>query len=326
MSRRRGQTIVLFSVMAVALIGAAGLVVDLGQLMNARAKARNAADSIVLAGAMELRDPYNASRNSQAIAKARAYAQINGVNPDAELSVVSPLNGNANRIEAVVTENVPLFFMRIFGQTRSSVRARAVAGVDVGRGRPNLLPIGAPDTAIPGGCILWGPSNQCKDVPPSQGGSLGSQYKGLVNLGVCNESAQPGSDCGNFDPADNYGNKPSNVNGWIGNGCNCEVYGGNDIEPYNGNLGSNVSTPMRAQCGAQGFSDNGGAYGLFTVLVYNKVVGSPPSLNIIGYAVYKVYCSDIRTSSASGTFVSFSTGLTSEERVPDGIPVSTLIE
>lgn len=316
--KQKGQVLILITVMIVVLIGAAGLVVDLGLVYITRAKVRNVADGIALASAKEL------PNESSVISKAQEYAGYNNVTTS-ELTVTTPYKGDSNKVEIKVTKNVPHYFMRIFGLTSSNVVGRAVGQIaNVGTGG-GLIPIAVPDTALPS-CILWGPSSQCNDTSPSKGGGpLGSQYKGLVNFRSCDETAQIGDDCNLFQQADDYGNKPKNIQGWVTNSCNCQIAVGNDMTLYNGNLGSNMGTPLSNRCSAQGLSDGSGAYGLFTVLVYDEIIGSNV-VNISGYAVYKVYCNDISSSSASGTFQSYVTAADIGTIIPQGTPTAILSE
>jgi hypothetical protein len=314
--KESGQILLLIAILLPVLLGVGGLVIDVGNLYIQRSKLRNAADAIALAAAKELPNTNNAT------GIAYYYANLNNIS-NSELNITTPYNGDSNKILIEIVRNSPTYFMKIFGFSTVSVYARAV-GANANSGF-NLIPIAVPDTALPN-CIIWGPSNQCNDIPPSGGGTLGSQYKGLVDLGSCDETAEiTQDDCVPFTAATNYGNKPKNIEGWVGNGCNCRIGIGNDIPLYNGDLGSNMGTPLKNRCFAQGFSDETGSYGLFTVLVYNRVIGGS-KINISGYAVYRVYCNNISSSSASGTFISYVKNDQLDNIVPEGIPTPCLWE
>lgn len=316
LKNEKGQTIIFIALLLPVLLGIAGLIIDVGNLYIQRAKLRNAADVIALAAAKEL------PNSAYAFSKGYEYAQLNNISSE-ELQLITPYNGDANKISVEIKRDVPTYFMKIFGFSSISVSAKST-GANVNSGF-NLLPLAVPDTALPY-CILWGPSQQCNDIPPSGGGTLGAQYKGLVNMGDCVESAEiTPDDCTPFTPATNYGNKPKNIEGWVNNGCNCQIAIGNDLSLYNGDIGQNMGGPLKNRCFAQSLSDENGAYGIFTVLVYNKVIGGN-KINISGYAVYKVYCNNISASSAPGTFIKYVNPDQLDNIVPEGIPSPCLWE
>lgn len=307
--KKSGQVIILVALLLVVLLGVVGLMIDVGNLYVQRSIIRNACDAIALASSKEL------PNSSTATLTAQQYANLNRISPQ-EITIITPYNGDSNKIGIVISRSVPFYFMRVFGYTSSPVRTKCV-GTKLAAGKNNLIPIAVPDTATTT-CRLWGPNNQCNDVSPSGGGGpLGAQYKGLTDLGCCDETAEinPDPDCQPYDPATNYGNKPKNIEGWILNGCDCEIYTGNDLCAYSGDLGSNMGTPLKNRCNAQGLSDAGGAYGLFTAVIYNKILPNN-RVNVSGYGVYKIYCNNISSSSASGTFIEFLPNLPPDTLIP----------
>jgi hypothetical protein len=128
-----GQTIAAVAFGLVALIGIVGLAIDMGYMRYQKRRLQSAADSAAIAGASELRyangNYATAAKND---AKANGFEDgVNGVtvtpnNPPAD----APFSGvpNANDYaEVQVQQNVPTFFMRIFGVNSARVSATAVA-------------------------------------------------------------------------------------------------------------------------------------------------------------------------------------------------------
>ncbi len=303
--KQAGQVIVVTAIMLTVLIASGGMMIDLGYVYVMRAKLKNAADAAALAAV------YNLPNSGTATSTANSYIARNLSGTTA--AVTTPYQGSNNEISVYLQRRVPHYFMQIMGFTSTNVVAKSVGAAYISTpptvfGSPNLLPIGVPDTA-PSSCIIWGPNNQCNDFNPSGGGGpLTSQYKGLLDYTTCNEFADPAStDCATFvaatpdDPS-----KSQDIHAWILNGCYCNVGTGNDVEVTNGDLGQNVSGPLSTRCTQQSLSDSGGSYGLFVMPIYDKVFPSqgntPPSVNVISFAQYKIYCGAISSSSASGVF------------------------
>lgn len=303
--KQSGQVIVITAVMLTVLIASGGMMIDLGYVYVMRAKLKNTADSAALAAV------YNLPNSGTATTTANSYITKNLSGTTS--TVTTPYNGSNNEISVYLQRRVPHYFMQIMGFTSTNVVAKSVGAAYVSTppnvfGSPNLLPIGVPDTA-PSTCVIWGPNNQCNDYNPSLGGGpLNSQYKGLLDYATCNEFADPSvTNCATFVAATpNDPSKSQDINAWILNGCLCHIGTGNDIAVVNGDLGQNVASPMSTRCTQQNLSDSGGSYGLFVMPIYDKIFPSsgniPPSIDVISFAQYKVYCGNISSSSASGTF------------------------
>lgn len=115
-----GQALVLVAVSLVVILGATAFSVDVGMAFNAKAKLQAAADAAALAGAQDL------PSSSVAVASAENYAGLNGVQVD-EVQVVTPYNGNLNRIEVTCTQQFEYFFAKVLGFYTKDIVVRAVA-------------------------------------------------------------------------------------------------------------------------------------------------------------------------------------------------------
>ncbi len=135
-----GQAIAAVAVGLVMLIGVVGLAIDMGYMRFTKRRMQAAADSAAIAGASELQ--YSAGNYltaAQNDSKANGFEHgVNGVNvlpsnPPADAPFSGVLNAN-NYVEVKVQQNVPTFFMRIFGVNSSSLSATAVAELGSSRG------------------------------------------------------------------------------------------------------------------------------------------------------------------------------------------------
>lgn len=126
----RGQVVVLIAVAVVALLGCAGLAVDMGYMEHEKTKMQTAADAAAIAGASVL-----AGGSSAITAAADEDASLNGfTNGTAGAAVTvnnpplsGPNAGNSNYVEAIVSQPQNTFFLSILGYSKITVTARAVA-------------------------------------------------------------------------------------------------------------------------------------------------------------------------------------------------------
>jgi hypothetical protein len=153
MSRCRndsGQSLVVVAISLVAILGFAGLAIDMGVLRYERRLQQSAADAAAIAGASNL------PPNTGWIAGAQNAAATNGFkdNSGGQVSKCTgsgaavgtvcvqvnnppasgPHTGNSSYLEVLVAAVHPDYFMPIFGVNHSSVVARAVAGMGNGTG------------------------------------------------------------------------------------------------------------------------------------------------------------------------------------------------
>ncbi len=115
-----GQAVVLVAVSLVALLGFAGIVIDVGQWYIARQQAQTAADLAALAGAADL-------PGSPSSAAAAATAHVNDNVQGATSTVTTPYGGDASSLEVKVHVDAPTFFVKLLGIGTVSIDARAVA-------------------------------------------------------------------------------------------------------------------------------------------------------------------------------------------------------
>jgi len=102
------------------LMGFAALTIDFGQVAIAKSKAQNAADAAVMAAVMEL------PNQTSAVAMAKAYAAANGF-PDADVTVVTPYDGDAKKIKVTCNTEVEYTFAKVLGFESIALAAEAVA-------------------------------------------------------------------------------------------------------------------------------------------------------------------------------------------------------
>lgn len=148
-----GQTIVLVAVSFVALLGFAGLAVDVGQMQVTQRQVQSAADASALAGALELGKCGSTADCSAMTAAAQDALSENGLSNSTlatqcgstsgdALSVLvnngpcamgsasaDPNYGNSQYVEAVVNKVQPTIFAKVLGITSIDISARAEAGV-----------------------------------------------------------------------------------------------------------------------------------------------------------------------------------------------------
>jgi Flp pilus assembly protein TadG len=119
----QGQTLVLTTLFALALVGMAALVIDLGTWFRAQRDLQAVADSAALAGAQELPD-------STSLARSRAIEYMaknaDGSTPIISFSSTTPGFG-ANTIKVELTRNAPGFFAKAFGINSVNVHGKATA-------------------------------------------------------------------------------------------------------------------------------------------------------------------------------------------------------
>jgi len=145
-----GQAVIFTAVAMVALMGFAGLAVDMGLMRYEKRAQQSAADGAAIAGADELRYNAGAGINSAALnaATANAFTDNNGGAACTDSSAVGcigvvvnhpPVTGphatDGNYVEVLVTAEQQNYFMTLVGRQKTTVTARAVATL-VGAGGP----------------------------------------------------------------------------------------------------------------------------------------------------------------------------------------------
>jgi hypothetical protein len=126
----RGQVFVLMAVAVVALLGCAGLAIDMGYMEHQKTKMQTAADAAAIAGASVL------SGGSSAItAAADEDASLNGFTSGTNSATITvnnpplsgPNSGNSDYVEVIVSQPQNTFFLSVLGYNQITVTARAVA-------------------------------------------------------------------------------------------------------------------------------------------------------------------------------------------------------
>ncbi|MFN8619917.1 MAG: pilus assembly protein TadG-related protein [Chloroflexota bacterium] len=139
--QERGQVIVLFVIMAVALIGCVAIVTDVSWLWVNQQRMQRAADAAALAGAIYLPgDP------TTAYSTARAEAAKNGYTNGTNGVVVTPMQDphNKRRLNVTITGPVGTYFARVFCMSDDTCLARVNVGA-TGKAEYVLpVPMGSP--------------------------------------------------------------------------------------------------------------------------------------------------------------------------------------
>lgn len=134
--RKKGFAIIMTTLTLTVTIPAVGLAIDVGTLYLIRSKLFQSVDAAVLAGARALgKGPDAASQTSNAQAAAQNYFNANFQdgywNTSNKLFATPTVDGisvpNYRTVTASASVRAPLYFLRIFGQTYSTVNASAQA-------------------------------------------------------------------------------------------------------------------------------------------------------------------------------------------------------
>jgi Flp pilus assembly protein TadG len=132
LSDESGQALIFVALSLTGILGFVGLATDLGMLLHTKRNLQIAADSAAIAGASEL--TYSTKSTDVNAAGQAAAAQNGATNGSNGVTVTvnpSPLYGpnagKAGYVEAIVSENQPVFFMKLFSWSSMTVNTRAVA-------------------------------------------------------------------------------------------------------------------------------------------------------------------------------------------------------
>jgi len=159
-----GQAVIFTAVAMVALMGFAGLAVDMGLMRYEKRAQQSAADGAAIAGADEIRNGVGginlAALNA---ATANAFTDNNGGAACTDSSAVGcigvlvnhppatgPHAGQANYVEVLVTSEQPNYFMTLVGINKTTVTARAVATLigESGTGAGCIYTLGPPGVGV----------------------------------------------------------------------------------------------------------------------------------------------------------------------------------
>lgn len=154
LKEQSGQAVVLAAVSLAAILGMAGLAIDVGQLRYEKQRLQMAADAAALAGALELNACAGTADCSALQAAAQDALTENGFtvsslqtncasgggtgltltvnNGPCALGAQDPHAGNTNFVEAVVSESEPTYFAGVLGIHSVAIQTRAEAALTGG--------------------------------------------------------------------------------------------------------------------------------------------------------------------------------------------------
>jgi len=132
---RSGQILIVFVIAFTLVAGAVAMMLDGGRVYWEKRMAQNAADSAAMAGGHELRRGSDLTTTT-VINWIKDDGELHGYQAS-EIRVFYPPKTGIHKddtqfVEAVVTRDVPLTFMRFFGWTTANVKGRATAGLQTG--------------------------------------------------------------------------------------------------------------------------------------------------------------------------------------------------
>jgi Flp pilus assembly protein TadG len=302
--RSEGQAAALMAVVLVVLIGAAGLVLDVGSWYRADRAAQATADAAALAGAQDL-----VVGTTEATALAEEYAGKNG-GGDTTITFGRKVSPN-DLITVTVARPAPAFFTRLFGVESVEVNALATARAGIPSQARYVAPITVNEQHPMLQCECFNDPTQVVLINlhnPGSGNAAGAF--GLLNLDSQHDSS------GNIGAG--------TLASWIRDGYQ-------DALPL-GVYDSAPSANFNSQQIKSALDDRLGTELLFPV--YRSPIvgsGSGAEYNIIGWVGFVP--TSLHTSGSSGTISGYFTqviwqGLADDTgSVPDfGVRVITLVE
>ena len=140
MKQENGQSMVIFAIALVAILGCCALCIDVGVMALTKSDLQISADAAALAGAQVLPDdPDNAE------ALAIAYASKNG-DPADEVTVT--VSEDARSITVDIHRTSATQFARVFEVDRTRMHAKATARIGIAASVPWIVPFVIPKPAI----------------------------------------------------------------------------------------------------------------------------------------------------------------------------------
>jgi len=162
-----GQAIVLVALMMVVLIGAAGLVLDVGRLYLAQRQLVGAADNAALAAANRLPDTTAAAATATAYSASdgdlNSIPHLSGVTTNVTTACLGGLPCNpANAIVVTEHASVQTTFLKLFGFGSVPVTAKATAAMAGGTPEPlNIMIVLDRTQSMTNSCTAGGTKLQC---------------------------------------------------------------------------------------------------------------------------------------------------------------------
>jgi hypothetical protein len=222
-SRERGSVAIVVAGSIVALLGFTGMAVDVGYLQWTRIRIQDAADAAVQTALIEAENGYSdwatAGRTSASL-----NGFTNGVN-GVTVTLNSPptsgtMAGQANAIEAIVTQSTPTYFMQMFNLSSVSIAGRAAGSypasgsgsgssgsgssagcvyvLDTASGDSQVMNVQGSSPTFNCGVVVESPNENAVYLSGALTVTIGTGYTlGVVGPSTC-KAAQPATqtDCG----------------------------------------------------------------------------------------------------------------------------------
>ena len=128
----RGIILLITGLLFPVLLAFMGLALDAGMVMDKKRRQQKAADAGAMGGAHDL---WRSHGDTVVETSAKDDTKRNGfddADPDVNVVVNNPYNGDPLKVEVIITEEMPTYFARVFGQETVTVQSRAVAGLVAG--------------------------------------------------------------------------------------------------------------------------------------------------------------------------------------------------
>jgi Flp pilus assembly protein TadG len=225
---QQGSMIVTMALMFSVLMGFGGLALDIGNLYVIKTRMQNAVDAAVAGGGLEL------PNTTQATAQARSLITLNNLDPDLAtitFNQTAKNPGNKPQINCSMTQNVPTFFMGLFGFDKVTVSASAEA----------ILLAGSAGGAFNYTIFSGSPTNTLLlNGSQTIQGSVHANYKLSINGSSNISGAAEGAQGVNINGSNNIGSVVADTVD------NIHVNGGNNIGEELGGA-SNIAMPDYSQ-------------------------------------------------------------------------------
>lgn len=216
--RKRGQVLVMLTILIPVLLGVVAMGVDITVFYWTWSRMQSAADASVLAGAASLPDS-----PSLAIAAATAYAKSNGITAS---EITTPVvAANDLSISITLTRAVPYYFGRVLGLVSSPVITKATA---------NLLNTGSATGALPIGISIQTTYSFGQNITLHQGGVGPGNWDALA-LGctgaACFSANLANGYAGTISVGDTLTSEPGKKVGPTQSGVDARVAAGQSSDP-----------------------------------------------------------------------------------------------
>ncbi|MER3405100.1 MAG: hypothetical protein C4289_08010 [Chloroflexota bacterium] len=215
-------------------------------------------------------------------------------------------------------------FGAVLGFRQQTAYART-KGVVFDAGAPGsmrfLMPIGVPVAGFNAcyttgqRCNLWDPS-----YARIYGMWSGNELKGGLDFrtGSGNGYQAPAN------PPERCSNDNDCLREWTTEGWRGTLADDNIVQFFNGDHGQNIADGLRDYVLKQNLWGDSGQYGIIYVPLWDAYQPSTKSVQIAGFAAFKIYLNDIKSSSLVGTFVNMVSPATEIIPATPGWPYKTI--